>query len=71
VPEHNAHIEPYFRSLKEEEVWPNIYDSVTEVQNAVADYVRFYNTRRVHSALGYLTPRAFHQQHSDSQQKVA
>jgi len=66
VPEHNAHIERYFRSLKEEEVWPNIYDSVSEAQDAVADYIRFYNTRRVHSGLGYLTPRAFHEQHSDS-----
>jgi len=71
VPEHNAHIERYFRSLKEEEIWPNIYETVSEAQEAVADYVRFYNTHRVHSALGYLTPQAFHRQHADSQQKVA
>ena len=58
-PRQNAFIERYFRSLKEEEVWPNIYETVEDVKAGIADYVRFYNHNREHSALGYLPPAEF------------
>jgi len=72
MPEHNAFIERYFRSLKEEEIWPNIYETVEQTRNAIADYVKFYNTARVHSSLGYLTPRKFYRIYvNNSQLNVA
>lgn len=54
----NAFMESCFGTLKTElemEVYPNAHLARTEIP----DYIRYYNTRRRHSALGYLTPEAF------------
>ena len=55
-PDDNAYIERLFRTVKEEEIWPNEYDSFTEAHKAIEDYVNYYNEERVHSALDYQTP---------------
>lgn len=55
-PKQNAFIERYFRSLKEEEVWPNIYETVEQAKQGIADFVRFYNHEREHSSLNYVPP---------------
>jgi putative transposase len=59
TPEHNAYIERFFRTLKEEEIWPNLYETPEEAKSAIERYIRFYNEERVHSALGYSTPAEF------------
>lgn len=58
-PKQNAHIERFFRTLKEEEIWPNIYDTVDEAKRAIADFIHYYNENREHSSLGYMTPAEF------------
>jgi putative transposase len=55
-PDDNAYIERLFRTVKEEEIWPNEYESFAEAHKAIEDYVRYYNEERVHSALDYQTP---------------
>ena len=55
-PDDNAYIERLFRTVKEEEIWPNEYDSFAEADKAIEDYVKYYNEERVHSALDYKTP---------------
>ncbi len=55
-PDDNAYVERVFRTIKEEEVWPNEYDSFAEAHKAIEDYVNYYNEERVHSALDYRTP---------------
>ena len=55
-PDDNAYIERVFRTIKEEEVWPNEYDSFAEAHRAIEDYIRYYNDQRIHSALDYKTP---------------
>jgi len=55
-PDDNAYIERVFRTIKEEEIWPNEYDSFTEAHKAIEDYVKYYNKERIHSALDYKTP---------------
>ena len=55
-PDDNAYIERLFRTVKEEEIWPNEYESFAEAHKAIEDYVRYYNEERVHSALDYKTP---------------
>jgi putative transposase len=55
-PDDNAYIERLFRTVKEEEIWPNEYDSFAEAHKAIEDYVEYYNENRVHSALKYKTP---------------
>jgi putative transposase len=49
-------MERWYRTLKEEEVWPNEYRSLQEAKASLDRYICFYNYERVHSALGYLTP---------------
>jgi len=55
----NAPTESFFRTLKVElatEVWPTRQTA----DHAIGDYIEgFYNTRRLHSSLNYLTPAAF------------
>jgi len=54
----NAFMESCFGTLKTElemEPYPNQHVARKEIP----DYIRYYNTRRRHSALGYLTPEAY------------
>jgi len=44
------------RTIKEEEIWPNSYDTWSEAHDAIDRYVRWYNQDRVYSALDYQTP---------------
>ena len=56
APDDNAYVERVIRTIKEEEIWPNLWDTLTEARQAIEDYVTYYNERRIHSALGYQTP---------------
>ena len=57
----NAFIESCFGTLKTElEMKP--YESGDRARKEILDYLRYYNTRRRHSALGYLSPEAFETQ---------
>ena len=56
----NAVIKRLFLNLKMERVWQNDYANHAKATNDIADYiVSFYNTVRLHSALGNLPPNAF------------
>lgn len=54
----NAFMESCFGTIKRElEMEP--YESETLARQEIAGYIRYYNTRRRHSSLGYLTPAEF------------
>jgi putative transposase len=55
----NATIESFFRSLKAERVYLTRYASYQEAKTDLLDYIRFYNHRRRHSTLGYLSRMEF------------
>ena len=56
----NAVMERFFLNLKMEQVWQKDYANHTEATNDSADYiVGFYNSIRLHSKLGNLSPNAF------------
>jgi len=56
----NAAMESFFSSLKVERVARKIYRTRDEARADVFDYIeRFYNPRRRHSTLVYLSPREF------------
>lgn len=59
APDDNAFVERVIRTVKEEEIWPNLYDSLSEARAAMEDYINYYNNERIHSALGYQTPSEF------------
>ena len=61
----NAVMERFFLNLKMERVWRRSYASHCEARADIADYiVNFYNTQRLHSALGYPSPIAYEQAHA-------
>lgn len=58
----NAVIESFFKSLKVEWLNDRRFDNQTQAQLAVFEYIEsWYNTRRRHSSLNYLTPNQFEQ----------
>jgi putative transposase len=56
APDDNAYVERMIRTIKEEEIWPNLWDTLGEARQAIDDYVAYYNEQRIHSALDYRTP---------------
>ena len=52
----NIFTERFWRTLKYEEVYLRDYQSVKEVHQSIGEYIEKYNTRRLHSSLGYKTP---------------
>ncbi|MCU7881965.1 MAG: integrase core domain-containing protein [Candidatus Thiodiazotropha sp. (ex Lucinoma aequizonata)] len=59
----NAVVESFFGSLKQERVhWRN-YQARYEAQQDILQYISiFYNGRRLHSYLGYMSPNNYEKQ---------
>jgi len=55
-PDENAHIESFFHSLKADVFHGERFRDVGELRHHLNQYVRYYNQRRMHSALQYHTP---------------
>jgi len=49
-------IERFFRSLKEECVWPRRFRTYAEAKRAVCRWIVWHNSGRPHQARGYLRP---------------
>lgn len=63
TPTDNPHIESFFGTLKKEEVKGNRYDSFLELESSLEEYIEGkYNTIRMHSSLGDLSPDQFEAQ---------
>ena len=58
-PGDNAHMESFFHSLKAEVTRGVTFTTDTALRRELDEYVRYYNRRRQHSALGYHSPIAF------------
>jgi putative transposase len=56
----NVFIERFWRSLKQEKIYMIILNTVKEAKNAITDYINFYNKKRMHQSLEYLTPEQVH-----------
>jgi transposase InsO family protein len=56
----NAPIESFFATLKKELVHHEHYETIEEAKRSIFEYIEvFYNRKRRHSALGYLSPEEF------------
>jgi hypothetical protein len=54
----NVFIERLWRSLKHEDIYLKGYADGREAKAGIANWIAFYNGRRLHQALGYRTPMA-------------
>ena len=55
-PKSNGKIERWHQSLKTECIRSNCLLSLSDARQVVLNFVEYYNTRRLHSAIGYITP---------------
>lgn len=59
-PYDNAMMESFIKTLKQEEVYISEYESFDEARQRIGRFIEVvYNRKRLHSALGYLTPTEF------------
>ncbi len=58
---YNAVMERFFRSLKVEAISRDRYQTQDEMVWAVKKYIHFYNTKRLHSTIGSVSPNQYEQ----------
>src|SRR5690625_3088828 len=52
----NAVAESFFKTIKNEWLYRVKYKSYSQLYDSLADYINWYNTKRILSSLGYLSP---------------
>lgn len=57
-PQSNGKLERWHKSLKSEAIRPNSPVSLADARGIAGRYIEHYNTVRLHSAIGYVTPQA-------------
>jgi putative transposase len=61
-PYDNARCESFLKTLKQEEIYCHEYRDMEDLQRHTWAFIdEYYNRRRLHSALGYVSPEAFEQ----------
>jgi putative transposase len=64
-PYDNAKAESFFKTLKREEVYLKQYHTFQEAEHNLREFIEeVYNTKRLHSSLGYLPPTEFEEAYS-------
>jgi len=59
-PYDNAKAESFFKTLKQEEVYLKQYQTFEEAESNIGQFIEdVYNTKRLHSSLGYVPPIEF------------
>jgi len=61
TPNKNAHIEAFHSLLERECLRRHEFSSFAEAYMTVIAYMEYYNNRRIHSSLGYRTPKEYHE----------
>jgi putative transposase len=68
----NAPTESFFASLKKEMVYRTRFETREQAKSAVFHWIEvWYNRKRRHSTLGYLSPEAFERQHQQQANAIA
>lgn len=56
-PYDNACMESFFASLKKEHLYKCVFETKIEAMLAIEFYIKFYNNKRMHSSLDYISPK--------------
>jgi putative transposase len=68
----NACVESFFGSLKNEWVRGKIYESFDDAKKDIFNYIEvFYNRKRRHASLGYVSPVVYEEMHEMKQNRAA
>ena len=71
-PYDNAKCESFMKTLKQEEIYTRHYRDRTDLEAHAGEFIdRYYNRRRLHSALDYRSPEAFEQSLLDQPPSVS
>ena len=60
----NAPMENFFSLMKQEMYHGRTYHSYEELEQAIHEYIRYYNEERIKEKLGWLSPMEYKQQHA-------
>jgi len=55
-PYDNAVAEATYKIIKTEFAFNKVFDSLDELKLELADYINWFNNKRIHSSLGYMSP---------------
>jgi transposase InsO family protein len=55
-PQSNGKIERFHRSISEESLRKSSFINLNDARKQISEYITYYNTKRLHSSLFYLTP---------------
>ena len=68
----NACVESFFGSLKNEWLKGKIYENIDDGKNDIFNYIEmFYNRKRRHASLGYVSPAVYEEMHEMKQERAA
>jgi transposase InsO family protein len=71
-PYDNARCERFMQTLKREEIYASAYRDMDHLRANLEDFIeRYYNKKRLHSALGYLSPEKFEAMQTGDQRSKA
>lgn len=71
-PYDNARCERFMQTLKREEIYASAYRDMEHLRANLEDFIeRYYNKKRLHSALGYLSPEKFEAMQTGNQSSKA
>lgn len=66
-PYDNSCMESFFASLKKEYIYRRLYDTIEQVRIDLFEYIElFYNRKRLHSYLGYMSPVEYRMKYNAS-----
>jgi len=68
-PKGNAETERMMRTIKEEAVWINEFESFEEAKEVIGKWVEWYNGEYVHSSLGYVSPMEYEEEYYSKRRK--
>lgn len=55
----NATAESFFHTFKTESFYQRTFNNKADIEKEFIEYIDFYNNERLHSSLGYMSPREF------------